>query len=239
MKRTSLVTIDREELQEVVDKSTSYQNVLRLLGYSVCSRNYQALHKAIGDLSINLEKLFLNNAKMRMEKDVVERKTNPKIQRRDLKKILELSGVEEKCNICGLNSWMGNPIVCHIDHRDGDRNNNDLTNLRYLCPNCHSQTATFGGKNLGVKHTCRCCDAVVSGYRTYCNKCVKITRATNQQMKFCPTKDELELKLIEFKYNMSATGRYYGVSDNAVRKRCRKFDLRFKHGVISSNRIRA
>jgi hypothetical protein len=49
-------------------------------------------------------------------------------------------------------------------------------------------------------------------------------------MKFFPSKEELEAKLIELKYNLSAIGRYYNVSDNAVRKRCRKFDIKFKKG---------
>jgi len=54
---------------------------------------------------------------------------------------------EYKCLICGINEWMGEKIILDLDHIDGNRNNNILTNLRLLCPNCHSQTLTFKGKN--------------------------------------------------------------------------------------------
>lgn len=43
--------------------------------------------------------------------------------------------------------WNGKHITLQVDHIDGDRNNNDPSNWRLLCPNCHSQTETFGTKN--------------------------------------------------------------------------------------------
>lgn len=39
--------------------------------------------------------------------------------------------------------------VIEVDHVDGDSENNSLNNLRLLCPNCHSQTDTYKGKNRG------------------------------------------------------------------------------------------
>lgn len=50
---------------------------------------------------------------------------------------------EIKCNRCGIYSWMGKPLTLQLDHIDGDSTNNILSNLRLLCPNCHSQTDTF------------------------------------------------------------------------------------------------
>lgn len=51
----------------------------------------------------------------------------------------------EVCTWCGVgNIWNGKPLTLQIDHIDGDRRNWDLSNLRFLCPNCHSQTETFG-----------------------------------------------------------------------------------------------
>ncbi len=50
--------------------------------------------------------------------------------------------------ICGLtNEWQGKHLVLELDHIDGDKFNNLLTNLRFLCANCHSQTETNKGKN--------------------------------------------------------------------------------------------
>lgn len=54
-----------------------------------------------------------------------------------------------KCEICGLSEWNGLPIPIEVDHIDGNANNNDYTNFRILCPNCHAQTPTFKFKNKG------------------------------------------------------------------------------------------
>lgn len=58
--------------------------------------------------------------------------------------ILEQQG---KCNRCGLSEWLGLPMVFELEHKDGDRRNNSRENLEALCPNCHSQTPTWRGKN--------------------------------------------------------------------------------------------
>jgi hypothetical protein len=52
------------------------------------------------------------------------------------------------CQICGINEWNGKPLTLQVDHIDGDRTNNDLINLMIVCPNCHSQTETYGSKNV-------------------------------------------------------------------------------------------
>jgi Zn finger protein HypA/HybF involved in hydrogenase expression len=63
------------------------------------------------------------------------------------KRIKVLEEQEHKCARCGLNDWLGQAITLDIDHKDGDRKNNSRENLEALCPNCHSQTETFRGKN--------------------------------------------------------------------------------------------
>jgi len=54
-----------------------------------------------------------------------------------------------KCKCCGLTEWLGKDIVLWCDHIDGDATNNKSNNFRLVCPNCDSQSATFGGKNYG------------------------------------------------------------------------------------------
>ena len=51
------------------------------------------------------------------------------------------------CLHCGLNEWRGQRLVIEIDHVDGDHDNDARENLRGLCPNCHSQTPTWKGRN--------------------------------------------------------------------------------------------
>lgn len=56
------------------------------------------------------------------------------------------------CAKCGItDEWQGEKIVLELDHINGDRYDNRVDNLRFLCPNCHSQTSTFRGKNIGSK----------------------------------------------------------------------------------------
>lgn len=50
---------------------------------------------------------------------------------------------ERKCEVCGLTEWNGKSISLELHHMDGDRRNNELSNLQILCPNCHSQTTNY------------------------------------------------------------------------------------------------
>lgn len=53
------------------------------------------------------------------------------------------------CWECGTSEWNGKPLVLELEHIDGDASNNSENNLSLLCPNCHSQTNTFKGRNIG------------------------------------------------------------------------------------------
>lgn len=55
---------------------------------------------------------------------------------------------DNKCLRCNNSEWMGEPLKLQVDHIDGNNRNNVRENLRALCPNCHSQTETFCGKNI-------------------------------------------------------------------------------------------
>jgi hypothetical protein len=57
---------------------------------------------------------------------------------------------EARCEMCGLDSWNGGPIPLELDHINGVRDDNRLSNLRVVCPNCHALTATYRGRNVGA-----------------------------------------------------------------------------------------
>lgn len=54
-----------------------------------------------------------------------------------------------RCSYCHLSKWNSEDITLIVDHIDGDASNNYPSNLRLLCPNCNSQTSTFGARNKG------------------------------------------------------------------------------------------
>jgi hypothetical protein len=54
---------------------------------------------------------------------------------------------ENRCEICGIDEWLGKALNAHLHHRNGDGTDNRIENIQLLCPNCHSQTDTYGGRN--------------------------------------------------------------------------------------------
>jgi Zn finger protein HypA/HybF involved in hydrogenase expression len=65
------------------------------------------------------------------------------------RKMIIMREREYRCEVCGITDWMGKPINLELDHVDGNADNNSSENLRLICPNCHSQTATYKGANAG------------------------------------------------------------------------------------------
>ena len=62
-------------------------------------------------------------------------------------KLLEEGIKPHKCENCGLEEWMGQPIPLELHHVDGDKTHNELSNYQLLCPNCHALTNSYRGKN--------------------------------------------------------------------------------------------
>lgn len=88
--------------------------------------------------------------KTRKEKSLDYFLKNPNIiyNSENLKRYLLEYGIPYSCSCCGISNWLDKPITLEIDHIDGIRNHNYINNLRFLCPNCHSQTDTWRGRNI-------------------------------------------------------------------------------------------
>lgn len=97
-----------------------------------CSQSCSSKHKSVQAVE--------DNKKLIVEGKITNRPTIWRV-------LTELYGLA--CQECGITEHNGKPIKCQVDHIDGNSTNNLLSNLRLLCPNCHSQTDTFAGRNKG------------------------------------------------------------------------------------------
>lgn len=84
--------------------------------------------------------------------------------------------VDYKCNVCEVSSWQGQPLTLQLEHKDGNPKNNVIDNICWLCPNCHSQTATWGSKNASPESRKRMMKGLKLGWQSRKNKGLTINQ---------------------------------------------------------------
>lgn len=144
-----------EQFVELLKKSSTISEVLFKLGYTVKGNSwgYSQVKRRMDDLNLDhsifkgksaiIKTTKLNNVK---KEDIL--KENCKHQRTVLRRyIIKNNLIPYKCAICGCTEWQGKTLSLELDHINGINNDNRLENLRFLCPNCHSQTSTYGSRN--------------------------------------------------------------------------------------------
>ena len=145
--------IDKEKLAEIVKNSKTIAEVMRKLGYTANRGNsYKPFKQYLKENNIDFSHFLgranglAKNEKFTLEEILV--KDSKYTNMSSLKaRILKSDIIEYKCAICGINEWLGKKLILQLDHINGDNRDNRLENLRFLCPNCHSQTETFCRKN--------------------------------------------------------------------------------------------
>jgi hypothetical protein len=142
--------------REIVARNTSLAGVIRELGWPVNSTSYRRVHARVEELEIDLDHLHGRawaNGVSRSARRVALRsylRRGQLVHGSTLRRRLVEEGLKDhRCEACNLIRWRGRSIPLELDHIDGDRTNNELQNLRLLCPNCHALTPTYRGRNIG------------------------------------------------------------------------------------------
>ena len=138
-----------DDLRREVKGAISLQQVIRGLGLKSSGNAYRILYKRIKELDLDISHFKgqrwqegIAPGNKRSIEDYLNNKFS--IGSHALKLRLLAEGYfEHKCYSCGLSEWMGKPIPIELEHIDGQHDNNELSNLTILCPNCHAQTDTY------------------------------------------------------------------------------------------------
>ena len=155
----------KEWLQELCQDSYSYAEVLRKAGRKQGGGTQATLRKKIEEFGIDISHFtgqrwqdspnqidnHENREKYSLEEIFIK---NSPVTQKVLRGYVERHNlIPYKCQNCGCDGhWQNGIIALEIDHIDGDNTNNEISNLRYLCPNCHALTDTYRGRNIKPKN---------------------------------------------------------------------------------------
>jgi len=215
---------------------TTFRNIAKRLGCYKPNQSNRPKYVPHALSAADVEEKYLSNAHS--------------IDPSNLRRLLIRTGIKTAvCEICGLASWMNKPIPLELHHKDGNRYNNILANLMILCPTCHAQITN--GSNVGRKRNrpkkepsipmlCAQCGSTYrvmpheAHVRKYCSQaCLHAA-----QCKFNPTSDEL-LALFKGTPNYTKVAKHFGVTDNAVKKRCKKLGIYVEvNKLISEEKVK-
>lgn len=209
-----------DEFIAAVSGNTTIAGVLRTLGYSHQGTAYRMVNQDVARLGlytthwvgqrhgtsprtnrIPLAEVLVENSTYRSTTNLRQR-------------LIQEGILEERCVECGGGvEWNGKPITLQLDHINGISTDNRLKNLRILCPNCHTQTDTYGGKKHRKNNKCSC-GAPIRPKSIRCRDCS--CRQPKAKKAAWPPLEALREWVERESY--SAVGRALGVSGNAVKK---------------------
>lgn len=201
-------------LEEIVSESFSYREVMIKLNLSLTGTNHKKIKDLIEEKLIDIthfktasdRMLELNKEKTTPLNEILVE--NSTFNRTHLKKRLFKEGLKKRCcELCGQGEeWQGKKMSLILDHINGVNDDNRIENLRIVCPNCNATLDTHCGKNKKIKKT-------PENKKTFCELLENFK--SKRKVERPPYKILID-EINELGYK--ATGRKYGVSDNAIRK---------------------
>lgn len=226
MEKALIDEYSQEELEKIVKHSTSYKEVARKIGYTAFSGSQlKTLKSRFEKFNISTEHFSRKTPVIRTEENIfVQNSTAAQKTLRDW--YIKGKYSKYECSICGQPPiWQDKELTLILDHINGVNNDDRLENLRWVCPNCNQQLDTTNGKNRKILNK-----------KNYCVDCGKEINLKSIRCITCSNKNQViplenmlvtreELKELIRTTPFTQIGRKYGVSDNAIRKWCDKFNL--------------
>jgi len=214
-----------KDLELAVKSSKTKSDVIRKLGLkSNSSGNFQVIDIHIKRLGLDIahfhEVVLGKPSKPKQIEDLLIKNSTYTNTGKLKSRLIRAGLLREECYECKTTTWMGKKLSLQLDHIDGDRSNNELNNLRLLCPNCHSLTSTYSRsrtkmQNKLSENKCKC-GAFICRRSSMCITCDAISRrGKNLKIKW-PNMKTL-LNMVE-EAGYVQTGVKLGVSDRAVKK---------------------
>lgn len=148
----------KDRVADAVLRANCWFECLELLSIPKRGCNYRTLKSKVSEYGLDTDHFNCEYAKThnglhhrrhncnRLDEEIFSYAS--RIRTGNLKKeyIKRVQNGKARCEGCGIENWNGKPLVFQIHHIDGDHKNNVLSNLKLLCPNCHSQTENYSNK---------------------------------------------------------------------------------------------
>lgn len=139
---------NKEKLEDAIKNSLSYTEVIKCFVEEIAAGHYITLKEYIKKFELNTSHFSPHNyfSKVLNSKEIFVI-NSPACASTIRRRIIKDKLIPYKCKCGNEGCWQGQEMALQLDHKNGDRTDNRLKNLEFLCPNCHAITPTFGSKN--------------------------------------------------------------------------------------------
>ena len=218
----------QQELQQIVQQSKNLNEVIDKPGYSTHGgNNYKTVQTRLDLYSIDTSH-FIYKKPVKRNTENIFIKNSTASQQTLRRWYIKGQYTNYECSICGQGPcWQGKELTLILDHIDGQNHNNELSNLRWVCPNCNQQLETTGYRkmrvaNLRKKYYCIDCGKEIYASSERCAECYsKSRRIVNR-----PDREELKQQVRHKTF--VELSKIYGVSDKAIVKWCIAYGLPYR-----------